>query len=70
MLPTAGLPENVVGEMQNALEELKQAGDAEEPDEGRLRKGLGVLKRAVAPAAEKLLSMAVDRTVDKLLGQA
>jgi hypothetical protein len=69
LLPASNLPAEIHAEAQAALGELKQAATASQPDRGRLQKGLETLKRALAPAGETLLKLAVDAAVAKLLNQ-
>ena len=68
LLPTSGFPTSVADETRAALSELKEASEEAEPEPGRLQRGLHALKKVLAPAGEKLLSMAVDSAVNKLLG--
>ena len=70
LLPVSDLPANVQGQARAALEELKEAEAGEQPDEGRLHRGLSALKRALAPAGESLLRLAVDAAVSKFVGPA
>lgn len=68
LLPAAEFPAAVQAEAKAALTEIKEA--TAHHDDGRIRKGLSVLKRALAPAGETLLKIAVDAAVTKLLGQS
>jgi len=67
LLPVSNLPAPIQSEAQAALADLKQAASAQQPDSGRLRKGLESLKRVLAPAGETLIKLAVDAAVTKLL---
>jgi hypothetical protein len=66
-LPTANFSAPVEQETRKALVELRDAGNTQMPDKGRIARGLEALKRVVAPAGENLLKFAVDAGVSKLL---
>jgi methylmalonyl-CoA mutase N-terminal domain/subunit len=68
LLPAADdLPAEVRAEATRAIAELKEATASR--DEGRVRKGLEFLKRALAPAGEHLVRIAVDQLVARMTGQ-
>jgi hypothetical protein len=67
-LRTANLPAPVEDDTRKKPTELHEAESAENPDRGRLKRGLEALKRVVAPAGEHLLKLAVDAAGSKLLG--
>lgn len=67
-LPTANLPAQVAEDTRKALDELREAENGDKPDSGRLRMGLEMLKRVVAPAGEHILKLGIDAVVTKLLG--
>jgi len=68
LLPTSDLPEDVQSKAKVALQEVEAAGREDRPDAGRLRRGLESLKRALAPAGEHVLSLAVDAAITKFFG--
>jgi AbiTii len=68
LLPAAiDLPEKVRAEAAAAIAEIKEATASR--DEGRVRKSLAFLRRALAPAGEHLVRIAVDQVVAKMTGQ-
>jgi hypothetical protein len=66
MLSAADIPKSVKDNAETALLEVKQAA-AHPHERGRLRTALQAVSRAVAPAGEHLLRIAVDAGLTKLL---
>ena len=67
LLPVSDLPAHIQEETVAALNELKHEAGTADPESGRLRKGLELIKRVLAPASETALKIDVDTLVTKLL---
>ena len=66
LLPAAQLPAKVQADAEAAVVELKEASNEATPNPGRVRGTLNALQRALAPAGEKLVKIAVDAAINKM----
>jgi hypothetical protein len=66
-LPESDLPASIKQQAAEALTELREAANENEPDRGRLRRGLQSLKRIMEDAAGHLVAHGAISLIDKLL---